>query len=107
MYSPEHASAGQITAADRDGVTRSFPMLTLSVAALDSETFGAASADSIANLLTHVKNVAKQRKGNSFVLRADERVFDLLAKQTHIGSPTNSAPAVGDQDVAELQKLVG
>jgi hypothetical protein len=60
--------------------------------------------------LTHVKNVAKQRKGNSFVLRADERVFDLLAKdprQTPIGSPANSTPAAGDQDPAELQQLVG
>ncbi len=81
FYSPEHAKAGHIVAADRDGVTRNFPLLTLSVAALDSETFGASSADSIAQLLTHVKKLAKQQTGNSFVLRSDERVFNLLAQE--------------------------
>ena len=53
-------------------------MLTVSVAALDSETMGAGSADAIAHLLTHVKKMAKQQPGNSFVLRSDERVVDLL-----------------------------
>jgi hypothetical protein len=81
LYSPEHASAGHIVAADRDGVTRHFPLLTLSVAALDSHTVGASSADAIAQLLTHVKKLAKQQSGNSFVLRSDERVFDLLASR--------------------------
>jgi diguanylate cyclase (GGDEF)-like protein len=80
FYSPEHCKAGHIVAPNRDGVASNFPLLTLSVAALDSETFGAASADAIAHLLTHVKKVAKQRTGNSFVLRSEDRVFDLLAE---------------------------
>jgi diguanylate cyclase (GGDEF)-like protein len=96
MYSPEHAAAGQITAADRDGIMRSYPLLTLSVAALDSETFGAASADSVANLLTHVKKVAKQQVGNSFVLRSDERIFNLLAKGQDL-----------EQDLGALEQLAG
>jgi diguanylate cyclase (GGDEF)-like protein len=86
FYSPEHAAAGQIVAADRDsGTQRTFPLLTVSVAALDSETVGAASADAIANLLTHVKKVAKQQPGNSFILRSNERIVDLLnsRKPTH------------------------
>ena len=33
----------------------------------------------IAHLLAHVKKLAKQQAGNSFVLRSDERVVDLLA----------------------------
>jgi diguanylate cyclase (GGDEF)-like protein len=79
FYSPEHAAAGHITAADRDdGSQRQFPLLTVSVAALDSETIGAGSADAIATLLTHVKKVAKQQTGNSFILRSDERMVDLL-----------------------------
>ena len=81
FYSPEHANTGHIVAANRDGMTQSFPLLTLSVAALDSETCGASSADAIAQLLTHVKKLAKQRLGNSFVLRSDERVFNLLAQE--------------------------
>jgi diguanylate cyclase (GGDEF)-like protein len=78
FYSPEHAAAGHIVAADREGQQKQFPMLTVSVAALDSETMGAGSADAIAHLLTHVKKMAKQQPGNSFVLRSDERVVDLL-----------------------------
>ena len=81
FYSPDHAAAGHITAADREGNLRNFPMLTLSVAALDSNTFGASSADAIAHLLTHVKKVAKTQPGNSFVLRTDDRVLNLLSTE--------------------------
>lgn len=81
FYSPEHAAAGYITATDRDGKSREYPLLTLSVAALDSRTVGATSADAIAHLLAHVKKLAKQRSGNSFVLRSGERVVDLLHGQ--------------------------
>ena len=49
------------------------------VAALDSQTTGAGSADAVAHLLAHVKKLAKQQAGNSFILRSDERVVDLLA----------------------------
>jgi len=77
FYSPEHAQAGHIVATGRDGEKREYSLLTLSVAALDSETLGAASSDSIANLLAHVKTLAKQKSGNSFVLRSGERVLDL------------------------------
>lgn len=79
FYSPEDAAARSITAADRDGCQRKFPLLTLSVAALDSQTMGATSADAVAHLLAHVKKYAKQRAGNSFVLRSDDRIVDLLA----------------------------
>jgi GGDEF domain-containing protein len=78
FYSPEHAAAGHIVASDRGDGSREFPLLTVSVAALDSETAGASSADAIANLLTHVKKVAKQQPGNSFILRSNERIVDLL-----------------------------
>jgi len=79
FYSPERAAAGYITNSDRSGVVRNFPLLTLSVAALDSNTDGATSGDAIAHLLAHVKKIAKQREGNSFVLRSGERVVDLLS----------------------------
>lgn len=78
FYSPDSAAAGYITAADRSGSVRNFPLLTLSVAALDSSTVGATSGDAIAHLLVHVKKLAKQREGNSFMLRSGERVMDLL-----------------------------
>lgn len=79
FYSPQHASDGFILAGDRDGRPRKFPLLTLSVAGLDSETIGATSADAMAHLLAHVKKYAKQQAGNSFVLQSDDRIVDLLA----------------------------
>ena len=79
FYSPEHAAAGHISASDRDEKKQTYPLLTVSVAALDSQTTGAGSADAVAHLLAHVKKLAKQQPGNSFILRSDERVVDLLA----------------------------
>ncbi|MGH8176954.1 MAG: EAL domain-containing protein [Steroidobacter sp.] len=96
FYSPEHAAAGAIVAADRDGKPREFPLLTLSVAALDSETIGATSADAIAHLLAHVKKLAKQQSGNSFVLRSGDRVLDLLS--------TSRRP---ETELMPMEQLVG
>jgi diguanylate cyclase (GGDEF)-like protein len=79
FYSQEQAAAKSIVAVDRDGRQRKYPLLTVSVAALDSETIGATSADAVAHLLAHVKKYAKQQPGNSFVLRTDDRIVDLLA----------------------------
>lgn len=96
FYSPEHMAAGCIVATDRDGCRRRFPLLTLSVAALDSRTPGVSSADAVAHLLADVKKVAKRRPGNSFVLRSDERLADLspaarcapVPPAEHLGQPT-------------------
>src|SRR5690606_21276265 len=77
FYAQEDAAAGFIRAADREGEQRDFPLLTLSVAALDSDTLGADSPDSIAHLLAHVKQVAKRRLGDSFVLRSGDHILDL------------------------------
>lgn len=79
FYPAEHFEQGFIRAADRDGRERNFPLLTISVASLDSITMGADSADAIAHLLAHLKKVAKERHGNSFVFRSGERLLDLLS----------------------------
>jgi len=81
FYSTQHAGDGFMLAMDRDDRPRKFPLLTLSVSALDSETIGATSADAVAHLLTHVKKYAKQQAGNSFVLRSDDRIVDLAASR--------------------------
>ena len=102
FYSPEHAAAGHITATDREGNVCDFPLLTLSVAALDSNTVGATSADAIAHLLAHVKKIAKQRAGNSFVLRSGERVVDLMQSH-HQPEPQLTA----DTDILMAEQMVG
>lgn len=81
FYSSGHASFKQIASADHDDTQHKPPVLTLSVAALYSDTPGATSADAIAQQLTYVNKIAKQRSGNSFVLRTGERMIDMLAAQ--------------------------
>jgi diguanylate cyclase (GGDEF)-like protein len=101
FYSPQHAAEGQISAADREGGMREFPLLTLSIAALDSNTVGATSADAIANVLAHVKKIAKQRQGNSFVLRSGERVVELTQ------DAQASAPLAAHAEVYIPEQMVG
>jgi len=101
LYSPEHAAAGHIVAADRDGQQQSFPLLTLSVAALDSRTEGATSADAIAHLLAHVKKISKQRTGNSFVLRSGERLIDMLH-----GHRAVAVPPSHEAELSQSQQLM-
>jgi len=104
FYSPEHVLLGHIVSADRDGVVREFPLLTLSIAALYSETLGATDADAIALQLAHVKKVAKQRSGNSFVLRMGERLIDLLPPPS-----VAVAPPLADEatDLLPVTEMVG
>jgi hypothetical protein len=97
FYSSEHSAAGQIVATDRHGEQRAFSLLTLSVAALDSDTVGADSADAIAHLLAHVKRMAKAQSGNSFVFRTGERLVDLMVPHR---------PPMGD-DPQPFEQLVG
>ena len=104
FYSPEHAALGHIATADRDGVVREFPLLTLSVAALYSETLGATSADAIAHQLAHVKKIAKQRSGNSFVLRMGERMIDLLPAAAGVSLSARASAAA--QTDLPLQHMV-
>lgn len=77
-YSLEHVEQGRITAADRDGELREFPLLSVSVAALSSETAGCTSAEAAAQLLVEVKKQAKRRPGNSLLLRSNAGIGDLL-----------------------------
>jgi diguanylate cyclase (GGDEF)-like protein len=79
FYSAEHLAAGSIIAADRDGESQRFPLLSVSAAALHSGTAGCSSADAVAQLLVEVKKQAKRRLGNSFMLRSEAGISDLLS----------------------------
>jgi diguanylate cyclase (GGDEF)-like protein len=78
FYTPEDFSRGEITAADREGELRHFPLLSISVAALNSQTSGCTSAEAAAQLLADVKNQAKRHRGNSLLLRSNSGIVDLL-----------------------------
>ena len=105
FYAPDHAAAGSIVAADRDGASAKFPLLTVSVAALDSTTAGATSADAIAHLLAHVKKLAKQQAGTSFVLRSGERVLELL--RTHRATSADTAADTSTEKELLPEQMVG
>jgi hypothetical protein len=78
FYSAEHISERHVVAMDREGEVHEFPLLSISVAALDSNTPGCASADAVADLLVTVKKLAKRRVGNSLVLQTSDGVLDLF-----------------------------
>lgn len=78
FYSIADLEAGHLMAADRDGELRAFPALSISVAALQSNTAGCSSAEAAAQLLVDVKKLAKSRAGNSLLLRSSSGIADLL-----------------------------
>jgi diguanylate cyclase (GGDEF)-like protein len=106
FYAPDHAAAGRIVAPGRDGADCDFPLLTVSVAALDSNTAGATSADAIAHLLAHVKKLAKHQSGNSFVLRSGERVLDLLRTQRTAPETMNPTDTLTESELL-AEQMVG
>jgi GGDEF domain-containing protein len=104
FYSPEHLSADHLLAANCNGAKRDFQRLTLSVAALDSGTLGATSADAIAHQLAQLKKIAKQRQGNSLVLRSGERLVDLSPVKPP-GDVCNQPDP--DEDLLPIEQMVG
>jgi len=67
-YSEEHRAARGITARDRYGVERHFPLLTMTVAGVASDSRPYAGADEVAAELSRVKQSAKTADGNGMLL---------------------------------------
>lgn len=83
FYSTTDLTAGHIVAADRDGDLQQFPLLSLSLAVLDSSTIGLTSAEAAAQLLVDVKKQAKRQVGNSLVYRGNNGLCDLSVLGRH------------------------
>jgi len=81
LYSAEHREAGGIRAVDRDGVLRTYPLATLSIAALAVTAGRFADAGAIADQLHHAKNLAKAQRGTSFLLSNGKQIIDLRTQQ--------------------------
>jgi diguanylate cyclase (GGDEF)-like protein len=77
LYAAEHREAAGIRAVDRDGVLRTYPLATLSVAALEVDADARLDTSAIADELRRVKVLAKAQRGSSFLLSAGEAVIDL------------------------------
>ena len=79
FHSAEHRQAGHIDAQGRDGVLTSFPLLSVSIAAVEVAAAPGTTLDSVAEELRRTKVAAKARSGCSCLLSKDGQVLDLLA----------------------------
>ncbi len=86
LYSAEHREADGIRAVDRDGVLRTYPLATLSIAALEVTAESSVDSGAIADQLRRVKELAKAQRGSSFLLSVGNEVIDLQAAPEDDGS---------------------
>lgn len=77
LYADEHREASGIRAVDRDGMLRTYPLATLSVAAFEVTADGRPDTHAIADELRRVKALAKAQRGSSFLLSAGDDIIDL------------------------------
>ena len=79
FHPAEHRRAGHIEAHGRDGVLTSFPLLSVSIAAVEVAAVPGTTLDSVAEELRRTKVAAKARAGCSCLLSKDGQIVDLLA----------------------------
>jgi EAL domain-containing protein (putative c-di-GMP-specific phosphodiesterase class I)/GGDEF domain-containing protein len=92
FHAPEHRDAGGFDGVDRDGGRRRFPLLGVSIGAVEVDGAQATSAERLLESLRQMKSLAKSRSGSSCVLSSCGRVEDL-AGQRQPAPP--QAPAAG------------
>ncbi|MEL6227678.1 MAG: bifunctional diguanylate cyclase/phosphodiesterase [Pseudomonadota bacterium] len=69
FYSKQHINAGGMKGVDRFAVQRTFSLMTLSIAVVDSSVHDFKTAEEVAHALTPIKAEAKARDGNTVVIR--------------------------------------
>ncbi len=77
LYAAEHREASGIRAVDREGMLRTYPLASLSVAACEVTADDSLDTHAIADELRRVKALAKAQRGSSFLLSAGDEVIDL------------------------------
>lgn len=76
-YSEEHRAARGISARDRYGVERFFPLLSMTVAAVSSDCRHFANAAELATVLSEVKHLAKSSERSAMLLRSRTGLEDF------------------------------
>ena len=76
FHAAEHRAAGGFDGIDRDGGSRRFPLLGVSIGAVEVDG-AATSAERVLESLREMKSLAKSRGGSSCVLSSSGRVEDL------------------------------
>ena len=91
FHAAEHRAAGGFDGLDRDGDHRRFPLLGVSIGAVEVDGAQATTAERVLESLREMKNLAKSRGGSSCVLASSGRVADF---------PGQRAPAAAAADDA-------
>ncbi len=81
FHAPEHRLAGGFDGVDRDGGRRLFPLLGVSIGAVEVDGAPANSAERVLESLRQMKSLAKSRGGSSCVLSSSGRVEDLRGQR--------------------------
>jgi GGDEF domain-containing protein len=78
FHSSEHREAGGYSALDREGATRRFPLLSVSIGAVEVGAGPSMTVEVVADKLRRTKALAKMHFGNSCMLSTGDRVLDLM-----------------------------
>src|SRR6185437_8017100 len=78
FHTAEHRAAGGFDGVDRDGGCRRFPLLGVSIGAVEVDGAQPTSAEGVLESLRQMKSLAKSRGGSSCVLSSFGRVEDLV-----------------------------
>jgi EAL domain-containing protein (putative c-di-GMP-specific phosphodiesterase class I)/GGDEF domain-containing protein len=77
FHAAEHRAAGGFDGTDRDGGRRRFPLLGVSIGAVEIDGAHATTAEVVLESLRQMKHLAKSRRGSSCVLSSGGRVTDF------------------------------
>lgn len=77
FHAAEHRAAGGFDGSDRDGGRRHFPLLGVSIGAVEVDGTQATTAERVLESLRQMKHLAKSRGGSSCVLSSSGRVSDF------------------------------
>jgi GGDEF domain-containing protein len=94
FHAPEHRLAGGFDGVDRDGGCRRFPLLGVSIGAVEVDGVQAICAERVLESLHQMKSLAKSRGGSSCVLFSCGRVEDLGGQHQPVPVPVAGALTV-------------
>ena len=77
FHSVEHRKAGALDGIDRDGTTRRFPLLSVSLAAVEVDSRRQVTTEEVADALREAKRAAKAKAGCSCMLASGGKIVDL------------------------------
>jgi diguanylate cyclase (GGDEF)-like protein len=79
FHSQVDREAGRIVASARDGTPSQFPLLSISIAAVEADGRKGTTLESLAEDLLRAKAAAKAKSGHSCLLSTGDRIIDLLS----------------------------